>query len=196
MNSKNNRSVRRTRTALARSFIELAKEKPIKQITIGELTECADISRSTFYTHFHDVYELMDFIGHNLIDCAEKRFQETMALSQSNPDNPADSPILDDICSYIHEEADAFRVLLGDHGDVAFCKNLENVIRTNVLASMESLYGHISDEHAEDFSVFMSAGCIGLVKAWLAEPEPEDPHVMAKRLDLFIKGGAQQISSR
>lgn len=47
---------------LARSFIELAKKKPIEKITIKEITDGAGVIRSTFYNHFVDKYEMIEWI--------------------------------------------------------------------------------------------------------------------------------------
>lgn len=47
---------------LAKSFMELAQKKPIEKITIKEITDGAGVIRSTFYNHFVDKYELIEWI--------------------------------------------------------------------------------------------------------------------------------------
>ena len=47
---------------LAESFKELALEKPIEKITIKEITDRAGVIRVTFYNHFQDKYELIEWI--------------------------------------------------------------------------------------------------------------------------------------
>lgn len=47
---------------LADSFKELALEKPIEKITIREITDRAGVIRVTFYNHFQDKYELLEWI--------------------------------------------------------------------------------------------------------------------------------------
>lgn len=64
-----NRKVKLTKRLIKESMIELLKEKSIDKITVKELAERADINRSTFYTHYCDVYAVMeemanDFISH------------------------------------------------------------------------------------------------------------------------------------
>ena len=49
---------------LAKSLKELAAEKPIEKITIKEITNRAGVIRPTFYNHFQDKYELMEWIIH------------------------------------------------------------------------------------------------------------------------------------
>lgn len=47
---------------LAESFKELAVRQPIEKITIKEITDKAGVIRPTFYNHFQDKYELLEWI--------------------------------------------------------------------------------------------------------------------------------------
>lgn len=49
-------------TLLAQSFKELALYHPIDKITIKQITEKAGVIRPTFYNHFQDKYELLEWI--------------------------------------------------------------------------------------------------------------------------------------
>ena len=46
------RRVKRTKKLLADALAALMKQKPLKSITVRELTELADLNRGTFYLHF------------------------------------------------------------------------------------------------------------------------------------------------
>lgn len=47
---------------LAASFKKLAAKAPIEKITIKEITDGAGVIRPTFYNHFQDKYELLEWI--------------------------------------------------------------------------------------------------------------------------------------
>lgn len=47
---------------LAESLKELAEKHPIEKITIKEITDKAGVIRPTFYNHFQDKYELLEWI--------------------------------------------------------------------------------------------------------------------------------------
>ena len=49
-------------TLLAESFKELHLKQPIEKITIKEITDKAGVIRPTFYNHFQDKYELLEWI--------------------------------------------------------------------------------------------------------------------------------------
>ncbi len=54
---------------LADSFKEFACQNPIEKITIKEITDRAGVIRTTFYNHFLDKYELLEWIiNHDLIE--------------------------------------------------------------------------------------------------------------------------------
>ncbi|MBQ2088980.1 MAG: TetR/AcrR family transcriptional regulator C-terminal domain-containing protein [Lachnospiraceae bacterium] len=47
---------------LAESLKELSESRPIDKITIKEITDKAGVIRPTFYNHFQDKYELLEWI--------------------------------------------------------------------------------------------------------------------------------------
>ena len=51
-----------TKRALVASLKELLAEKPLDKITVTDLTEHCGVNRMTFYYHFKDIYDLVDWI--------------------------------------------------------------------------------------------------------------------------------------
>ena len=58
----------RTKRSIANAFLELRKQKSIEKITVKELAELAYINKATFYTHYHDIYDLSDQLENELMD--------------------------------------------------------------------------------------------------------------------------------
>lgn len=52
--------IQKTETAIKNAFMELRSQKPIEKITVKELCRLAQINKSTFYTHYNDIYALSD----------------------------------------------------------------------------------------------------------------------------------------
>ena len=61
----NNQTQNPIDTVLAESLKSLAISKPIEKITIKEITDKAGVIRPTFYNHFQDKYELLEWITVN-----------------------------------------------------------------------------------------------------------------------------------
>ena len=70
MKSKNlNNSSKKTKTIIRNTFAELLSEKKeINKITVTELVEKAHINRSTFYTHYDDIYSVAEDFENELVD--------------------------------------------------------------------------------------------------------------------------------
>ena len=73
---KTDARVRRTRDALGDALVALMQEKPFDTITVQDVLDRANVSRSTFYTHYSDKDDL-------LMSDAEEFFEAiSRALSQ------------------------------------------------------------------------------------------------------------------
>lgn len=75
--------IRRTYKLLSDSLISLLTEKSFEDIRISDICDKAMIHRTTFYKHFEDKYQLLDFLLRQLIhDFEEKSMQYTAANNQ------------------------------------------------------------------------------------------------------------------
>ena len=51
-----------TKKAIAFALKDLLSEKPLDKITINDIAEKAEINRQTFYYHFQDIVDLVEWI--------------------------------------------------------------------------------------------------------------------------------------
>lgn len=58
---------KKTRRSIAEAFLTLRARKPLERITVRELTGLAQVSKSTFYLHYRDVYHLSEELEWQLI---------------------------------------------------------------------------------------------------------------------------------
>ena len=54
-----------TKKAIAAGLKEITKKKNFDKITVSDITEICGLNRQTFYYHFQDKYELVDWIYYN-----------------------------------------------------------------------------------------------------------------------------------
>lgn len=168
------RRVRKTKKQLRQALTELMKEKSIKNITVRELSDLADINRGTFYIHYKDVFDMLEQIENEMFE----GFSETINAYKPNEilQNPA--VMLADIFSFLGENADICISLLGKNGDIAFLDKLKGVVKYKFhhewiqdkkkLPNFEYLYS------------FIISGCIGMIQCWLETGMKESPDDMAK----------------
>ena len=69
-----------TKAAIADTFMELLQEHTIDHITVKDLAEKCGINRQTFYYHFADIYDLMEWT----LDNELKKFMERYAKTETD----------------------------------------------------------------------------------------------------------------
>lgn len=65
-----------TKKAIAYTFKDLLKEKPFNKITINDIANRCDINRQTFYYHFQDIRDLVEWICIEEVDNILKKNNE------------------------------------------------------------------------------------------------------------------------
>lgn len=75
--------VRRTRSLLLQAFRELLAEKGFSTLTVQDIATQAQVNRATFYAHFEDKFDLLDY-------SVREQLQEM--LHQSLPDGAKFTP--------------------------------------------------------------------------------------------------------
>ena len=59
--------IQKTKNSICSAFIELRSRKQLERITVKELCELAQINKTTFYSHYVDIYDLSDQIESDIV---------------------------------------------------------------------------------------------------------------------------------
>lgn len=182
-NKKTDRRVRRTRALLQQSLIQLMAQKEIKDITVKELTDLADITRGTFYLHYSDIYDILRSMEYEMF----VEFNEILNRSLSlDKEGSMPEAILTDIFSLLERRRDMAKVMMGPHGDLAFVNHLKNLVKERIYQVLAQKKSGCEYDYAEAFAV---SGCVGVVETWLYHPSPLPPHRIAKVCcDMLVQG--------
>lgn len=65
-----------TKKAIAYTFKDLLKEKPFNKITVNDISNQCNINRQTFYYHFQDIPDLVEWICIDDVDHLLKKKEE------------------------------------------------------------------------------------------------------------------------
>ena len=60
--NENDPRVMRTRHLLLDAFVVLVKKKDFMSISVKDITEYAQVNRATFYAHFQDKYDILEYM--------------------------------------------------------------------------------------------------------------------------------------
>ena len=175
MNAKGdaNRSVRLTKRRLCDALVALLAEKPVREITVRELTAMAGVSRGTFYFHYCDIYDLLEKLENEQLQALHTVTDGVLAgLDGAEP-----PPALEALFNFLCQNEALCSALLGPHGDPQFSQRLKETIERQVV-------GHFAAEGEETarqryLAGFAVNGCMGSVERWLQEGHQADPREMA-----------------
>ena len=87
-----------TKRALASSLKELMKAQPLTKISVGDICEKCGMNRKSFYYHFCDKYDLVNWI-----------FDTEFSEIRNRPDHIAN---FEDICEYFYSDREFYRSAL------------------------------------------------------------------------------------
>ncbi|MEM8856908.1 MAG: TetR/AcrR family transcriptional regulator [Chloroflexota bacterium] len=138
MAEKIDRRVKRTRRLVSNAFIELVLENGYDGVRIEDIIDRADVARTTFYTHFKDKGDLLDYV-------VELFRQES---TQNIPNIELDSsglPSSDQLCNTFQNVADHapfFRMALAENGMPKFYDRIHQIVADMI----ETL----TDKHVEE----------------------------------------------
>nr|MCR5442633.1 TetR/AcrR family transcriptional regulator [Sphaerochaetaceae bacterium] len=151
MNAKGeqNRSVRNTKRRLRESLIKLVGRKPLSAVTVSELTEDADVNRSTFYFHYQDVSAMIKEMEDQFISDFSIALD---ALEQKSHD------FITILVKCLERHMDLCRILLGANGDMAFVEKMKGIVESRCSRIWKDAVPGMSDRDAQVLDSFLIGG--------------------------------------
>lgn len=179
------RRIRKTTGALKHSLTQLMKEKKLRDISVKELTELADVNRGTFYLHYRDVFDLLEQSEDELIclirDAIARYSKDDAPIFNENL-----IPLFQDIYRICLDNVDMVRILIGENGDIKFLNNLQLLLRDRFLSDWGNLIRKQRLEHFDAYFAFIVGGCISLLQYWFRSGMKESPEELAEITGQFL----------
>lgn len=179
--TKNNRRVRFTRSALREALIDLILEKPLVSITVKDICARADINRSTFYLHFKDVTDILRTTEDEIIEHMREHMREhTPTHKRKLRDLQEIEGFFTDFLEQIRNNLrimKVIQVLCSEQGDPYFVRKLQTMTYEAFLDGWDM---HMMPEMSEQrkllvFSYTIS-GMVSMLSTWAtrAQDTPTD----------------------
>ena len=186
---KTDARVRRTRDALGDALVALMQEKPFETITVQDVLDRAQVSRSTFYAHYSDKDDL-------LMSDAEEFFESiSMALSVHGDKSDRVFPVME---FFVHlSDVQPFYKALVKSGK--FQENME-LARGHFARGIERRLSELPrgksiPPHQLPAIAFTHAGALlSLLMWWLDRGMRESPAEMDELFHRMIWNGVSSIA--
>lgn len=78
--------IEKTKRLIKNAFMELRSKKALEKITVKELCELAYINKSTFYSHYEDIYALSDALEYEMVLKIVLSIPSDLDYNFSNPE--------------------------------------------------------------------------------------------------------------
>lgn len=187
--TKDRRSVRRTKRLLKSSLIDLLQMKDITKISVSELAEAADINRGTFYLHYQDIYDLLDDLENDIA-------MEFISISDRHRPEIRKGdifPVLRDFLIYISENARICLTLskIKNHNDML--RKLRKVLRENCLQDWSAMQKIMDTDTYEYYFAFIQAGYVGMLEYWMKNGMKETPEQISRMAEKIILQGLSSL---
>lgn len=173
-----------TKRALAESLKKLLLEKPLDRITVSDIIEDCGVSRMTFYYHFKDVYDLIEWTwlqeaeraldGQKTYDTWQQGFLQIFQLVQENRAfvmNLYHSISREQVERYLYRLT--YQLLIG-------------------VVEEKSAGMSVRDEDKKFIADFYKYAFVGLMLDWIRGGMKGEPQVLIDRLSVLIRGDVEK----
>ena len=177
-----------TKRALEQSLKNLLLKKPLTKITVGDITDDCGINRMTFYYHFKDIYDLVEWScledAKRALD--EKKTYDTwqQGLLQIFKAVQENKPFILNVYRFVHREQ------VEKYLQPLVAQLLLNVINEEAAGIT------VRDEDKQFIAQIYSYMFIGLMLDWIKDDMREDPQQIVEKLSKLIKGSVSVALSR
>lgn len=179
--SQVDRRIRRTRQMISDAFLSLCRDKEYGDISIKDITERANVNRSTFYSHYVDKDELLKtIIGEKLSVLGQLSANDPHAY---RPDFDRPDPYYVALFEHLAANETFYRVMLGKMPASFYTDKMLEAIR-------DSFYSRISNIGKDQKLLipldilldYISCSTRGIIEKWLSQNMMYSPHYMALQL--------------
>jgi AcrR family transcriptional regulator len=191
---KPDRRTHRSRRLLREALLSLILEKGYDAVTIEEITERADLGRTTFYLHYRDKEELLlesiDSMVNDLVAyIAQISLPEPMGSSEDHPRGKVFRASIQRVFEHAAENADLYRIILRGEGGPRVASRLRKIIEQAIHELSRNRPGWEGllmnpDIPFEFLSNYLAGALLGTVTWWLESEISHSPEQMA---DMFTK---------
>ncbi|MDD4716308.1 MAG: TetR/AcrR family transcriptional regulator C-terminal domain-containing protein [Oscillospiraceae bacterium] len=169
-----------TKKALAQAMKELMAETPFSKINVGEICLKCGMNRKSFYYHFKDKYDLVNWIYYT-------EFVERVNTERYE----SIWDFLNDICNYFYANRSFYVNALQIKGQNSFEEYFAEVLHAIILSYFSDVFD--DGEYQNFHAVFFTDAFRMSITRWLSENAKIPPKKFVELLKAAASGTAQKM---
>ena len=151
-----------TKRALAQAMKGLMAKQPFSKISVGDICKACGMNRKSFYYHFRDKYDLVNWIFYS-------EFLASVQVAQCTNNEE----FLESICRYFYSERSFYRNALRIEGQNSFQDYFREMVGPLLINFSKDLVPHHTNP---EFAVnFIGDALLAALIRWLTEANPLPP---------------------
>ena len=161
--------------------MEILEKKSFESITIGDITKHAQINRGTFYLHYKDKFDLLDYIEQQLFEDLGDHIDELQThYSVTQSFERGQEQLAASLFSSIKIHAPMLKIFLSDHGRAGFHLRFRDAFSEKVRINLEKNESFTANLKVpmEYFLSFITSAFLGLVEQWVQNGLDKTPEEM------------------
>lgn len=177
-----------TKKAIASGIKELTKRKSFDKIMVSDITDVCGLNRQTFYYHFQDKFELVDWIYYNEAI--------SIIINDLNYDN-WDSKVLQ-FLTKLKEEDYFYISTLKDSEENEFREYLFKVtveLLCDIISGI-TINSDASEKDIRFIAEFYAFGIVGVIISWVRHGMTETPEYITVQLKNLVYGTEKYATLR
>lgn len=166
----------KTKHIIETAMVDLLAQQSFDQITTVRLAETAGISRSSFYTHYKDKYDMIEHYQNKLFHTFEYIFNK-------HADKKRDAIL--EVLEYLEREP-LLAALLSENGTKEIQNFLRNKLHILLSHDLKTRYSDrkMTPMELEYSNIYLTHALFGVCQSWIAHGKKESPQEMT---DFLIK---------
>lgn len=161
--------VKRTYKQLSSSLLQLLTSKSFDDLSVSEICDHAKVHRATFYKHFNDKYEFLNFCFDNELSKIAFDVTEAEATAENIKENFM--YFIRTTLEFISSEKAIFSIILTKKYSMNLGVTFTAAIYNYCLEKISIILPGTSKERAELFASFYSNAFIGVVTHYVTSPD-------------------------
>ena len=159
-----------TKKAIQEAMVTLLKTESFDDITTIKISKEAGISRSSFYTHYKDKFELID-------SCQRTLFNQVEYIFEKHEGNKKQAFL--EIFEFLKREQ-LLSALISANGTREFQAFIVNKVRIFINTDFQNRFGReeLSPVEKEYSSIYFAYAFFGLCQSWISNGKKESPRQM------------------
>ncbi|WP_195572239.1 TetR/AcrR family transcriptional regulator [Paenibacillus sp. 1001270B_150601_E10] len=181
----------KTRKNIIDVFLQLLEEKAVSHITAQEIIDLAEISRSTFYQHYTDVYDLLDQAEDAIfIEISNLLKGYTYEAIKADP-----LRLFTELFFYFQQNAKICLVLINKNGGITTGQRISKMIQNKFKHEWEALINCENEFLTHYLSQYIITGFVGILQKWIEGGMKEPVEDMAFVTRFFINNSIENIKN-